>query len=248
MPAIQAICFDLFNTLVSVGEVPLSVGRYTADILGLDAETWNDACFGPDHEICAPTVHEEVLRVLAHGIDPAIPHDIITRATHERQARFDYALRNVRATTLDTLAALRAAGLKLALVSNASTGEVAAWPDSPLAGLFDVTVFSCECGYKKPQAGIYQTALDGLAVSSPMACLYVGDGGSQEFHGADSVGMQTVLSREFLNPQRYRRIVTQQAASIGREIQTLGELREIVQAVSSREPGTGEAGPWADIS
>jgi len=248
MPPIRAICFDLFNTLVSVAEVPDSVGRFTADVLGLDTEVWNDACFGPAHEICRPTVHEEVLRVLAHSIDPEISLDSISQAVRERQARFDYALYHVRQSTLDVLRDLRQAGLSLALVSNASTGEVAAWSRSPLAPLFDVTLFSCECGYKKPEPEIYLSAIHGLAVSSAGECLYVGDGGSHEFHGADAVGMQTMLTREFLSPHRYRRVVSEQAGSIHREIETLRDLRDFALSVSAREAGTGLAGPRADLS
>ena len=86
----KAVCFDLFNTLVSVGEVPDSVGRYTADVLGVDRELWNSACFGPAHEICRPSVHEDILRTLAHSIDPTIPLDRISEATKERQARFEH--------------------------------------------------------------------------------------------------------------------------------------------------------------
>lgn len=222
--ACSAICFDLFNTLVSVGEVPRSVGRLTAEVLGLDTEVWNDACFGPDHEICQPTEHLEILRTLAHSIDPAIPYERIAEATRERQARFDHALFHVRPAILETLRSLRRAGMQLALISNASSGEVVAWQHSPLAPLFDVSLFSCECGYKKPEPLIYQKALEALAVEAS-ECLYVGDGGSLEFQGADQMGMQTILTREFLKPSRYQRVMAQQGAMISGEIERLQELR-----------------------
>ncbi|MEJ2360894.1 MAG: HAD family hydrolase [Gammaproteobacteria bacterium] len=227
MPSYRAICCDLFNTLVSVGEVPLSVGRYTADVLGVDTEVWNEACFGPDHEICRPTSHAEVIRVLAHSIDPEIPQDCIDQATRERQARFDHALANVRSTILQTLAQLQQRGLRLALISNASSAEVAAWPGSPLASLFELSLFSCDCGYKKPDLPIYQLALEAFAVD-PGECLYVGDGGSHEFKGASQAGMRTVLTREFLKPQRYQRVLAEQAGMINDEIGCLRELLAIV--------------------
>jgi putative hydrolase of the HAD superfamily len=223
MPSCTAVCFDLFNTLVSVGEVPDSVGRFTADVLGIDQEVWNAVCFGPAHEICKPTAHEEVLRCLAHSIDPAIPLERIREAAKERQARFDHALHHVRDTTLATLRTLKQAGLRLALISNASTGEVAAWSASPLAPLFDVTLFSCECGFKKPQPDIYLQALRQLNTSAA-ECLYVGDGGSHEFHGAGQLGMQTILNREFLKPRRYHKVMAEQGGMIGGEIMALPEL------------------------
>ena len=205
MPRFQAICFDLFNTLVSVGQVPLTIGRMTADVLGMDREHWNEACFGSQHEICKPTDHYQIIRTLAHSINPAIPDSLILEATEARQRRFDHALRHVEDEVLEVLARMRARGLQLALISNASTGEVSAWQDSPLAAYFDVAVFSCECGYKKPDTAIYTHTLDALAVM-PKDTLFVGDGGSQEFIGAHGAGMYTVLSRKFLSPSRYAKV------------------------------------------
>lgn len=226
MTACTAICFDLFNTLVSVAEVPQSVGRLTADVLGIDQEVWNDACFGPAHEICKPTVHQDILQTLAHSIDPMIPQARIIEATRDRQARFDYALQHVSPKILDTLLALRRAGIRLALVSNASSGEVRAWPQSPLARLFELSLFSCECGYKKPESDIYRLALRGLGVGAE-ECLYVGDGGSLEFLGASRLGMRTLLTREFLKSSRYTRVMREQAEVIGREIESVRELLAI---------------------
>ena len=243
MPSCSAVCIDLFNTLVNVGDVPDTVGRFTADVLGIDRDVWNAVCFGPDHEICRPTVHADILRTLAHSIDPAIPLERITEAARERQARFDHALCNVKAGTLDTLRELRRAGFRLALISNASTGEVAAWSDSPLAPMFDVTLFSCECGYKKPEPEIYQHALRRLGLSAH-ECLYVGDGGSQEFHGASQAGFHTVLTREFLKPARYQRVMAEQGQMIGTEIAAIQELLELL----GYKTGTGKAGPGDEPS
>jgi len=223
----KAVCFDLFNTLVSVGEVPDSVGRYTADVLGVDRELWNSACFGPAHEICRPSVHEDILRTLAHSIDPTIPLDRISEATKERQARFDHALSHVKTAILDTLQTLKQSGLRLALISNASTGEVVAWANSPLASLFDVTLFSCECGLKKPEPAIYLQALENLGASAE-ECLFIGDGGSQEFQGAAPLGMQTLLTREFLNPTRYQKVMAEQGEVIGAEINAIQELLDLL--------------------
>ena len=228
MSSCTAVCFDLFNTLVSVGEVPDSIGRFTADVLGLDREEWNAACFSPAHEICRPTLHEDILRTLAHSLDPSIPLERIAEATQARQARFDHALCNVKPGIIDVLRVLKQSGLRLALISNASTGEVAAWSASPLAPLFDVTLFSCECGLKKPEPDIYLRVIRqlGLAASE---CVYVGDGGSQEFQGAGQVGMRTVLTREFLKPNRYHRVIAEQGVVIEEEIMALHELPALLE-------------------
>lgn len=189
---IKAVCFDLFHTLVDVGKAPGTPGRYTADILGLDREDWNTACFSSAHEICAPTDHREVVRALAHSLDESISLELIALAADERKARFDYTLLNVDDDVIAILAELKQRGIKLALVSNASTGEVDSWPQSPLAEWFDAAVFSCECGHAKPHAAIYQYALAQLQVEAGH-CLYVGDGGSNELEGAALCGMQPVM-------------------------------------------------------
>jgi len=186
---LRAVCFDLFNTLVDVGTVPTDIGGFTADVLGVDKSEWTQACFSEHHEICRPTDHFDVIRTLAHRLDPQIPLARIEDATRQRQARFDYALTtNVPSEVINTLQKLRDQGYKTALISNASTAEVRAWPDSPLRSLFDVSVFSCDVGMKKPDPAIYYYTAEQLGVEA-QHCAFVGDGGSDEHHGAHVSGM-----------------------------------------------------------
>ncbi len=96
-----------------------------------------------------------MIRCLAHAIDPAISETRIQEATQARQRRFDHALIHVRDDILAALAQLRQRGIRLALISNASTAEVAAWDQSPLAELIDTAVFSCHCRLKKPDIRIF---------------------------------------------------------------------------------------------
>lgn len=188
----RAIFFDLFHTLVSVSNAPGTTGRYTADILGVDRQRWNEACFSEHHAICEPTEHHEVIRTLAHSIDPLVSEEQILEASEERQRRFDYALKNIDEHVLICLNTLRERGYQLGLISNASSGEVRAWPDSPLQALFHSAVFSCEVGRKKPDPDIYHHALQTLDCVAHEA-LFVGDGGSHEHQGAQAVGLHTVF-------------------------------------------------------
>jgi putative hydrolase of the HAD superfamily len=185
----RAVCFDLFNTLVNVGTVPARIGGTTAEVLGVESRAWNQACFSDDHEICRPTNHFDVIRALAHQLDPQIPLERIEDATRQRQARFDYALTtHVAQDVINTLRKLREQGYQIALISNASTAEVQAWPESPLRSLFDVSVFSCDVGMKKPDPAIYHYTAEQLGVDAE-DCVFVGDGGSDEHHGAHASGM-----------------------------------------------------------
>lgn len=203
----RAVCFDLFSTLISVGRVPEHIGGFTADILGIGRKDWSQACFGPHHEIRKPSSHIDNLRRIAHSLDPTIPEDKIHQAVTARQARFDYALQHgVEEHVLISLQQLRTYGYKLALISNASSAEVQAWNDSPLAELFDVVVFSCDSGYCKPEADIYHYTLKHLDEQAD-ACLFVGDGGSDEHFGAAAVGMKPILLTQYLdNEDRQQRM------------------------------------------
>lgn len=223
----KAVLFDLFHTLVSVSTAPGVSGRYTADILGVDRSDWNRACFSDLHEICRPTEHHDVVRALAHSLDPSIPEEKIQAATQERQRRFDHALLNVESETLALLAELKQLGYKLALVSNASTAEVRAWQDSPLASYFDEVLFSWECGLRKPEAAIYREALNRLECSHHEA-LFVGDGGSDEHQGAREVGLDNVLLTRHLAKLKDEQLRKRQA-QVKWEISHLSALPGLLQ-------------------
>jgi len=199
---IKVVCFDLFSTLVDVGDVPLSVGRMTADIFGLEREQWNALCFSAHHEICRPTNAVDVIRTLIHSHNPHVDEELIQQAVCERQNRFSYALKeHIQADVLDGIRRLKQQGYILILVSNASTAEVHGWSDSPLAHYFEHSVFSCAVGLKKPDSAIYNHACKLVSVQ-PQECLFVGDGGSDELIGAKNFGMQTLLMTRFLKKNK----------------------------------------------
>ncbi len=219
----RAVLFDLFHTLVDVVAAPGASGRYTADILGVDRREWNRMCFSDWHEICRPTAHCEVIRTLAHRIDPGIDEGRIVEAARERQARFDHALCSIRPGVLEALVKLRKAGFHLALVSNASSGEVSAWPRSPLSEIFDTAVFSCDCGSRKPEPAIYREALARVGCDAREA-LFVGDGGSDEHLGARALGLESVLMTGYLEKE----VIEARRGQARWAIREIGELLPIL--------------------
>jgi len=223
----DAICFDLFHTLVDVAKVPSTIGAATADVLEVDQRQWDNACFGPLHDICEETEHQHVVQKLAHSIDQSISISKIEEATRSRQARFDYALSQVEDDIIEQIQSLRNKGVKTVLVSNASSGEVTAWKDSPLADCFDEVIFSCECGMAKPDPGIYQLALEKLGVRADKT-LFVGDGGSQEHEGARAAGLSPVLMKKFTYDSLSEEELRLRAMFADYEIHQLGDLQSIV--------------------
>jgi len=85
-------------------------------------------------------------------------------------------------------------GKKIALVSNADFNEIVAWNRSPIAPLFDVTIFSCEVGFVKPEREIYELAMNRLSATVP-DCVFIGDGACNELEGAKKLGMTTVMMK-----------------------------------------------------
>lgn len=233
---IRGVCFDLFHTLVDVWQVPGTVGGFTADILGVDRRRWSEACFGPLHDICRPTDALDTLRCLAHSIDPDVPEERIRAAAVDRQRRFDHCLRHPPAESVAALEALRARGLRLALVSNASSAEVAAWEHSPLAGLFDAAVFSCYCGSRKPEPAIYHTALKALGLAAS-ECLFVGDGGSDEHRGARALGFTTVLTTRFTDGRLAPEAIAERRAACVHEVQEVGQVNALLARIEAQGGG-----------
>ena len=93
---------------------------------------------------------------------------------------------------LETLRKLRERGFRLGMISVCSEEVAELWEETPFAGLFDSTVFSCSVGLRKPDPAIYRLALDELGVEANEA-LFVGDGANDELAGAERVGIRAVL-------------------------------------------------------
>ena len=83
-------------------------------------------------------------------------------------------------------------GLRLGLLSDCGPDVPQLWPQCPLAPLIDSAVFSCQEGRKKPDPLLYHTVAQRLGVSAS-ACVYVGDGSSDELRGATVAGRVPIL-------------------------------------------------------
>jgi putative hydrolase of the HAD superfamily len=92
------------------------------------------------------------------------------------------------------LEALRARGLKLALVSNTASPQWLLEPILERQGIIDrvdAVVLSSEVGKRKPHPAIFERALSELGVEAREA-LFVGDRLDADVLGASRVGMKTV--------------------------------------------------------
>ena len=188
-----AVFFDLFHTLTSL-ESTWSSRPTTSEMLGVSREDWNKQLLecSRDRLVGQITDPYQIIRRMAHAINPNISEDLIVQATENRIRRFAKSLINIPLTIVEILRTLRRSGKKLALISNADVMEVQAWEQSPIAEIFHAVLFSCHVGSAKPEPEIYNLCLRQLDVC-PDECMFVGDGGSNELEGARACGITTVM-------------------------------------------------------
>lgn len=96
------------------------------------------------------------------------------------------------AGALETLAALKRSGLRLALVSNYDSRLHRVAVEVGIAPYLDAVVVSSEVGWAKPSPRIYAAALAALEVA-PGEALMVGDRPREDYAGARAAGLGALL-------------------------------------------------------
>jgi putative hydrolase of the HAD superfamily len=94
--------------------------------------------------------------------------------------------------TFATLERLRAAGLRLGVVSNSDGRVEAALTAAGLRDCFEVVIDSALFGSEKPDPAIFRAALQALGVA-PNEALYVGDLYEVDVLGARAAGIEAIL-------------------------------------------------------
>ncbi|HWB17098.1 MAG TPA: HAD family hydrolase [Vicinamibacterales bacterium] len=120
---------------------------------------------------------------------------------------------------VETLTALRQAGIRLGLISNSHRCLASFQSHFELDGLVSVAVSSAEHGYMKPHPAIFQAALQLMQVA-PGEAVMVGDSLMQDVEGAERIGMRGVLLARAGRPATV-------APSVS-VIRSLRELRELM--------------------
>jgi putative hydrolase of the HAD superfamily len=181
-----AVVFDLFETLVDYDDTrSREFSAEVARLCGREPEefhqVWRE---GRPARETGPM--EPYLSSL--GIEGDEMGDFLER----RRSFAREVLSRPRQGATETLGELRKRGLRTGLITVCSEDTVDVWPETPFAGLFDAEVFSCSCGWRKPDPRIYELACDRLDVQ-PGDAIFVGDGANDELAGAERVGMRAIL-------------------------------------------------------
>jgi putative hydrolase of the HAD superfamily len=226
-PPTRAVLFDAGHTLVTIR--PSTGHHYAAaarEIAGFDAPAEDyEAAFG------------RVMDAAMHDVfAPAPPGEIDDALEHRRWQRFsDLLFREMGVLdhrdalwqrlfrvftdrenwipykdTFPAIEALRARGLKLAIVSNWSTHITPILHHRGLIEPFDAVIGSCHVGVEKPHPEIFRLALDALGVDAAEA-IHVGDNPFADVVGARNAGIRPLLldrhDRLEDHPDRIRRLL-----------------------------------------
>lgn len=187
---IQAVLFDLFETLVTERDRPRIPAQAVAQALGIDEEIYRTEW--RKRQVARMTgvfpgyacAVQDMCAALGRQVAP----EAVQRLESQRLASFTNVFANPNAGLRTALLEIRGLGIRTAVVSNASPDEIAGYQGAWLSELMDAAIFSCEAGCMKPGPEIYLAACEKLG-ANPRNCVYVGDGGFDELPGAAALGM-----------------------------------------------------------
>jgi len=196
---LQAIVFDLFETVVTLYDPNWDARQSVAERLGVDpiafAKAWKAT--REDRWSGAIADYQTALSLTLRSLGRDLDEPLATSLDQERVAVHRRAFSQVDPRVATMLAQLRKLPLRIGLLSNTSAEEVVGWWDCTLPPFFDDVVFSYEIGLIKPDRRIYELACHRLGVA-PQAVMFVGDGANEELQGADAFGLHVYWATWFV--------------------------------------------------
>lgn len=209
MPAIEAVTFDYWNTLVYEergGESSKRVDAWAGvledagfacerDQLHLVfQETWHRfvEAWTTQEQYDAVRRTEDILERLGFDVPPDVQQQLLETFTGAAK-RTDLHLADGVAECLQTL---KGAGVRLGIICDVGMTPSAVLREHLIRGgvlpLFDHWSFSDEVGVYKPDSAIFEHALEGLGGVAPERAAHVGDLRRTDVAGALAMGMTAV--------------------------------------------------------
>ena len=188
---IQAVIFDMYETLVTQFESPLYYGTQIAQDLGLAPEEFLPGWRAVEEQRATGKLTFEAVMETLMGEQGIYTPDRHRQVVEKRTAIQADCFAHLHSGILPMLGGLKETGIKIGLITNCFSEEAQLIRESELFPFFDAPCLSWEVGVRKPDPAIYRVCTEKLGVE-PENCLYVGDGGSQELETARSMGMRAV--------------------------------------------------------
>nr|WP_298472160.1 HAD family hydrolase [uncultured Psychrobacillus sp.] len=143
---IQAVIFDLYETLITEWEKGSKKASYSVELLGIEEALYrhewharvNDRMDGTfaDH----PSVLKEILTENGLPIDEEVIQVIHEQRVYVKSVAFEH----IDDSIIKMLENLKAKNIKIGLISNCTSEEIEGWYTSLLPPFFDDIVFSYE--------------------------------------------------------------------------------------------------------
>ena len=240
---VQAILFDLFETLITESRDPPS----GVSSLAPEFECAREA-FRAQWKTRRPAVtagrlsFRDALRDVTNTLGGHADEVTLRRICDDRVRTKARAFAQIDPLVLTTIDHLRSRGLRLGVISNCFAEDVVEWPQSSLASRFDCTLFSFEVGLAKPDPAIYLEATRRLGVSASDTW-FIGDGQDDELLGAERAGLCSFQALWFLKRWSHFREPPGSASTLSRveELLPLVELSLAPWTASSRVPSVTSA-------
>lgn len=197
---INAVLFDLYETLITEAPVAPTRASSLAAALGLERDAYRAAWKARRPRIVVGKLSfADALADISQALTGTIDAAAIERICHQRTQEKIRACASPDPQVMALVAELARRDVRLGVISNGFKEDVVPWPGCSLAPVFQCTAFSCDEGVAKPDPEIYLRALRRVGVK-PEEALYVGDGGDQELAGAEAAGIRAVRAAWFAPP------------------------------------------------
>jgi HAD superfamily hydrolase (TIGR01509 family) len=164
MTGFRACLVDVYDTLLSC-DFRIHATAMPA-LAGVEARAWNEAFMAHgdalnDGQLTMAEAYAAVLRSCGTADDTELVERLRAR---DLELLFEHAI--VHPDSVPFLEELRRRGVRTAIVSNCADGTRPLLDHLGLATLVDELVLSCEVGSSKPEASIFETALEALGATA----------------------------------------------------------------------------------
>lgn len=194
---IKVIIFDMYETLITHYQSPLYFGKQMAADAGIPESKFRKLWDATESDrTVGKLTLEEVIEAILRECG-CYSEELFQRIVQKRIQVKEECFRHLHKEIVPLLSGLKQNGMKVGLISNCFSEEVAVIRNSALFPYFDAVCLSYEQGIQKPDAEIYRRCTAQLCVTAG-ECLYVGDGGSHELEAAREVGMSAVQAVWYL--------------------------------------------------
>ena len=230
---VQAILFDLFETLITESRDPPRGVSTLAPLFGCARDAFRAQWKTRRPAVTAGRLpFREAIRDIVITLGGHADEADLQRICDDRRHAKARPFAQIDPLVLTTIDHLRCRGLRLGVISNCFAEDVVAWPQSSLASRFDCAVFSYDVGLAKPDPAIYLEAARLLGVSASDTW-FIGDGQDDELPGAERAGLRACQALWFLKRWSHFREPPGSASTISRVEEILPLVEQSLAPVDS---------------